>query len=121
MGVWKTLYCKSVNILTWIPVETFVMDDQELWVPSLKQTIKKVPRATFITVCISTFPIEWTPLWNPIGFPENIFETLIIMLHQESLYLIQNSPAVKKVCGHKKAIVKKDVKSKVAAKKWPWW
>ena len=34
------------------------------------------------------------------------------------LHLIQNSPAVKKVCGPKKAIVKKDVKSKVAAKKW---
>jgi len=32
--------------------------------------------------------------------------------------LIQNSPAVKNVCGPKKAIVKKDVKSKVAAKKW---
>jgi len=32
--------------------------------------------------------------------------------------LIQNSPAVKKVCGPQKAIVKKDVKSKVAAKKW---
>jgi len=35
--------------------------------------------------------------------------------------LIQNSPAVKKVCGPQKAIVKKDVKSKVAAKKWLWW
>jgi len=33
-------------------------------------------------------------------------------------YLIQNNPAVKKVCGPKKAIVKKDVKSRVAAKKW---
>jgi len=29
--------------------------------------------------------------------------------------LIQNSPVVEKVCGPKKAIVKKDVKSKVAA------
>jgi len=35
-----------------------------------------------------------------------------------SNYLIQNSPAVKLVCGPKKAIVKKDVKSRVAAKKW---
>jgi len=33
-------------------------------------------------------------------------------------YLIQNSPAVKKVCGPKKAIVKEDVKSKMVAKKW---
>jgi len=33
-------------------------------------------------------------------------------------YLIQNSLAVKKVCGPKKAIVKKDVKSRMAAKKW---
>jgi len=32
--------------------------------------------------------------------------------------LIQNSPAVKNVYGPKKAIVKKDVKSKVVAKKW---
>ena len=32
--------------------------------------------------------------------------------------LIQNSPAVKKECGPQKAMVKKDVKSKVAAKKW---
>ena len=32
--------------------------------------------------------------------------------------LTQNSQAVKKVCGPQKAMVKKDVKSKVAAKKW---
>jgi len=30
----------------------------------------------------------------------------------------QNSPAVKKGCGLKNAVVKEDVKSKVAAKKW---
>jgi len=36
---------------------------------------------------------------------------------QKEVKLIQNSPAVKKVCGPKKAIVKKDVKSKVVAKK----
>jgi len=35
-----------------------------------------------------------------------------------NIYLIQNSPAVKKCVAPKKAIVKKDVKSKVAAKKW---
>jgi len=35
--------------------------------------------------------------------------------------LIQNSPAVKKGHGPKKATVKKDVKSKVVAKKWLWW
>ena len=33
-------------------------------------------------------------------------------------YLIQNSQAVKKRAALKKAMVKKDVKSKVAAKKW---
>ena len=32
--------------------------------------------------------------------------------------LIQNSLAVKKVCGPKNAVVKKDEKSKVVAKKW---
>jgi len=31
----------------------------------------------------------------------------------------KNSPAVKKCAAPKKAIVKKDLKSKVAAKKWP--
>ena len=34
------------------------------------------------------------------------------------LDLIQNSQAVKKECGPQKAMVKKHVKSKVAAKKW---
>ena len=33
-------------------------------------------------------------------------------------YLIQNSQAVKKSAALRKAMVKKDVKSKVAAKKW---
>jgi len=37
---------------------------------------------------------------------------------QKQLKFNPNNPAVKKVCGPKKAIVKKDVKSKVAAKKW---
>ena len=35
-----------------------------------------------------------------------------------SLYLIKNSQAVKKGAAPKKAMVKKDVKSKVVAKKW---
>ena len=35
--------------------------------------------------------------------------------------LIQNSQAVKKCAALKKAMVKKDVKSKVVAKKWLWW
>ena len=35
-----------------------------------------------------------------------------------NIYLIQNSQAVKKCAALKKAMVKKDVKSKVAAKKW---
>ena len=34
------------------------------------------------------------------------------------IYLIQNSQAVKKCAALRKAMVKKDVKSKVAAKKW---
>ena len=34
------------------------------------------------------------------------------------IYLIKNSQAVKKGAAPKKAMVKKDVKSKVAAKKW---
>ena len=34
------------------------------------------------------------------------------------IYLIKNSQAVKKGVAPKKAMVKKDVKSKVAAKKW---
>ena len=35
-----------------------------------------------------------------------------------NIYLIQNSQAVKKCAALRKAMVKKDVKSKVAAKKW---
>jgi len=31
---------------------------------------------------------------------------------------VKSKPAVKKVCSPKKAILKKDVKSKVVAKKW---
>jgi len=42
-----------------------------------------------------------------------------ILYFKCSMYLIQNSPAVKKKCvAPKNAVVKKDVKSKVAAKKW---
>ena len=37
---------------------------------------------------------------------------------QYTIYLIKNSQAVKKGAAPKKAMVKKDVKSKVAAKKW---
>ena len=37
------------------------------------------------------------------------------------VYLHQNRQAVKKDVAPKKARVKKDVKSKVAAKKWLWW
>jgi len=32
---------------------------------------------------------------------------------------VKSNPALKKGCGPQKAIVKKHVKSKVAAKKWP--
>jgi len=35
--------------------------------------------------------------------------------------LIQNRPAVKKDAALKNAVVKKDEKVKVAAKKWLWW
>jgi len=41
----------------------------------------------------------------------------LFWLDDSNLYLIQDSPAIKK-CVASKAIVKKDVKSKVAAKKW---
>jgi len=37
---------------------------------------------------------------------------------KRSEILFKNSPAVKKVCSPKKAIMKQDVKSKAAAKKW---
>ena len=37
---------------------------------------------------------------------------------QVIIYLTKRSPAVKKCAAHKKAIVKKDAKFKVAAKKW---
>ena len=36
----------------------------------------------------------------------------------QTVYLIQNSQAVKKQCGLQKGYGEKDVKSKVAAKKW---
>ena len=42
----------------------------------------------------------------------------IIPLLYRYIYLIKNSQAVKKGAAPKKAMVKKDVKSKVAAKKW---
>ena len=42
----------------------------------------------------------------------------VVQSHKEFFYLIQNSQAVKKECGLQKAMVKKDVKSKVVAKKW---
>jgi len=40
-----------------------------------------------------------------------------------SAYISQNNPAVKKHCSLQEAmaVVKKDVKSKVVAKKWLWW
>ena len=40
------------------------------------------------------------------------------ILSHDIEYLIKNSQAVKKGAAPKKAMVKKDVKSKVAAKKW---
>jgi len=43
---------------------------------------------------------------------------IMLLNNCSKVYLIQNSPAVKQVCGPKNSIVKKDVKSKVAAKKW---
>ena len=42
----------------------------------------------------------------------------IYTLDHAVYYLIKNSQAVKKSAAPKKAMVKKDVKSKVAAKKW---
>jgi len=46
---------------------------------------------------------------------------MVILTKVAKNYLIQNSPAVKKMCGHKRIIAKKDMKSKVVAKKWLWW
>jgi len=37
-----------------------------------------------------------------------------MLLHKE----VKSNPAVKKVCGPKNSVMKKDMKSKVAAKKW---
>ena len=47
-------------------------------------------------------------------------KTLIgaLLVIDANIYLIKNSQAVKKGAAPKKAMVKKDVKSKVAAKKW---
>jgi len=50
--------------------------------------------------------------------PFTFDHTIILPFVMEKYHLIQNSLAVKKVCSPKKAIVKKDVKSKVVAKKW---
>ena len=45
----------------------------------------------------------------------------ICQLYYELQKEVKSNPAVKKVGGPKNAVVKKDVKSKVAAKKWLWW
>ena len=41
--------------------------------------------------------------------------------YKKKWYLIKNNQAVKKGAAPKKAMMKKDVKSKVAAKIWLWW
>jgi len=46
---------------------------------------------------------------------------VVLSAFVECIVTIRSNPkqlSCKEVCGHKKAIVKKDVKSKVAAKKW---
>ena len=47
-----------------------------------------------------------------------ILDTCCDPLNNCIVYLIKNSQAVKKGAAPKKAMVKKDVKSKVVAKKW---
>ena len=47
--------------------------------------------------------------------------TSCLPLYLLSTAVIQNSQAAKKCEALKKAMVKKDVKSKVVAKKWLWW
>ena len=44
--------------------------------------------------------------------------SVVFLIRQDIVYLIQNSQAVKKCAALKKAMVKTDVISKVAAKKW---
>ena len=46
------------------------------------------------------------------------FISWMMIQNSSKVYLIKNSQAVKKGAAPKKAMVKKDVKSKVAAKKW---
>ena len=53
---------------------------------------------------------------GPIGMSLFCFFPSIFL--SSNYYLIQNSQAVKKSVALRKAMVKKDVKSKVAAKKW---
>ena len=53
----------------------------------------------------------YIPYMQPVG----PLKFHMIMVY---IYLIKNSQAVKKGVAPKKAMVKKDVKSKVAAKKW---
>ena len=50
--------------------------------------------------------------------PVNCITEGIVWLHHGKDYLIQNSQAVKKECGPPKGYGEKDVKSKVATKKW---
>ena len=45
----------------------------------------------------------------------------VVVKHLHTIYLIQNSPAAKKVCNVQECCCEKDVKSKVMAKKWLWW
>ena len=46
---------------------------------------------------------------------------MLLSCSSYKVYLIQNSQAVKKRVALRKAMVKKDVKSKVVAKKLLWW
>ena len=71
--------------------------------------------------------LNWSHIYITINF-EHV-SPIVALVRQSSdiclilnlnlyLYLIKNSQAVKKGAAPKKAMVKKDVKSKVAAKKW---
>jgi len=69
-----------------------------------------------ISICVSNAFYDLTSLLNICDLSD-LMNAYLLNKYLYA-YLIQNSPAVKKSAAHKKAIVKKDVKSKVVAKKW---
>ena len=74
--------------------------------------------------CVTFIPVVFQGFWNTTGmlcYVHLMLGYYIVELkgYSEKYNLIQNSQAVKNMCAAlRKAMVKKDVKSKVAAKKW---